>query len=73
MSRAVVLSCDGGCGRTAEQGGRQPAYAPGWLRLTVTGRRTGQTQSGALCVVDVCSPACAPVALKAAAELVAVD
>lgn len=70
MSKAVVIACDGGCGATAAQGGKHPSYPPGWLRLTVTGRRAGGTSSGALGVVDVDRPECAPAALRVAAELV---
>lgn len=46
-------------------------YPAGWLRLSVTGRPTSETSSVPLVKVDVCSPECAPAALKDVAARVA--
>jgi hypothetical protein len=67
-----VLACDG-CGKTALQEGNSPAFPPGWLRLSVTGRPAGDATAVLLVRVDICSPECAPKALEDTATRVAVD
>ena len=63
MSTTKSVTCDG-CGNVATNPG--PLYPHGWLRLNVTGRKSGADRATGIAVVDICAPRCADRALELA-------
>ncbi len=59
MSQYRTITCDG-CGSNAEA---SPNYPPSFLRLSATGRLTGDTIASKIGVVDICSAGCAAAAV----------